>query len=320
MKTLAALKMTPPPQLSAMDQRLEQISTSRSQASRPHHKPKHENRSRSQSHETAPLPYDKSKHPTDPHLLAFAKRSLQDILRQSSTPKPSEATLEPTRAVGFQLPLSGPAAVTELPGDQLDSKGVNPCSPLLSQCESQLILLWTGIQGNEKSASPSCEKISSTFHVQLEESKVPNGWSNHPTQLSVNNNFTELKNDHAKIALQHDFGIPNSRPILVNKRRTYLIDGGNQKYYTWNDVRDEVNEVRERNLEKILTTLSSARGGECSGLGREYLGTLKYDALEDALEYVREAEIEPQDGKGNEEEAQDDKPNEEEALKRPASS
>ncbi len=129
----------------------------------------------------------------------------------------------------------------------------------------------------------------------------------------MNNNFTGLKNDHAKIALQHDFGIPNARPVLANKKRTYLIDGGNQKYYTWNDLCDEVHEFRERDLEKSLTALSSG-GGECSGLGREYLSNLEYDALEDGPECVGEVEMEAQDDKPNQEEAQGDRANEEGAL------
>ncbi len=56
------------------------------------------------------------------------------------------------------------------------------------------------------------------------------------------------------ITLQHEFEMPNARPILANYARTYLIVSGNQKYYTWNGLCYEVYGVstKDSTLRKFL--------------------------------------------------------------------
>ena len=57
------------------------------------------------------------------------------------------------------------------------------------------------------------------------------------------------------------YNMPNPLPITLHKQNgVWLIDGGNGKFYLWQDVEDFVGEVYECNLAIILSTLAKNRG------------------------------------------------------------
>lgn len=122
-------------------------------------------------------------------------------------------------------------------------------------------------------------------YIPLDHWKIPWGWSNDPGSLHVSSQFTGLKKYHAKVALKHDFGIPDARPILVEQSGVHLIDGGDGKYYLWGDESDMVSEITETNLDNIIITLKS-RGSD--SLKRKLLGHIEYDPWVDDKEFVKQ--------------------------------
>lgn len=59
---------------------------------------------------------------------------------------------------------------------------------------------------------------------------------------------------------QKHLGLPNPRPVLCkNSENNFLVDGGNGKYYLYNDISDYVMELYERNLDNILTVYIEKR-------------------------------------------------------------
>lgn len=102
--------------------------------------------------------------------------------------------------------------------------------------------------------------------------------------LHVDSQFTGLKKDHAKVALKHDVGIPDARPILVDRSGAHLIDGDNGKYHLWGDESDLVAEIPETNLHKIICGLKSS--GTTVSLGPKRLGYIEYDPWVDDKEFV----------------------------------
>lgn len=101
-------------------------------------------------------------------------------------------------------------------------------------------------------------------YTLLDDWEFPWGWSNDPQSLQVANHFTGLKKDQVKVVpLKNDFGIPDARPILVDRVDTHLIDGGNGKYYLWREARGTVYEIAETD---IICTLS---------LGTKLLGEIE---------------------------------------------
>jgi hypothetical protein len=79
---------------------------------------------------------------------------------------------------------------------------------------------------------------------------VPRGWTNRPACLSY---FLD-ETDNVKATLKADHNIPDARPIITNKY-TYVLDGGDKKYYLWNMLSDYVARIEEPNLEEILAKI-----------------------------------------------------------------
>jgi hypothetical protein len=99
------------------------------------------------------------------------------------------------------------------------------------------------------------QEFAAGSYVKLRTCKVPYGWTNHPAYLGVNVYFTD-KTDNIKATLKADHNIPNARPIITN-RYTILLDGGDEKYYLWNIISDDVARIEEPSLEEILAKLGS---------------------------------------------------------------
>ena len=57
--------------------------------------------------------------------------------------------------------------------------------------------------------------------------------------------------------LKTDYNIPNARPILSDMMYSFLLDGGDEKYYLWNIVSGDVERIEESNLQTILGKLGS---------------------------------------------------------------
>jgi hypothetical protein len=91
--------------------------------------------------------------------------------------------------------------------------------------------------------------------VELRTCEVPSGWTNHPASLGIIVYFTS-ETDNVKATLRADHDIPDARPIITDKY-TFLLDGGDGKYYLWNIVSDYVARIEEPNLEEILVKLRS---------------------------------------------------------------
>jgi hypothetical protein len=99
------------------------------------------------------------------------------------------------------------------------------------------------------------EEFAAGSYVKLTTCEVPYGWTNHPAYLGVNVYFTG-KTDNIKATLKADYNIPDARPIITD-RYTVLLDGGDGKYYLWNDISGIVARIEELDLEKILAKLGS---------------------------------------------------------------
>lgn len=102
------------------------------------------------------------------------------------------------------------------------------------------------------------DEQKSRSYVWVEPTKIPDDWSNDPDSHVVPN-------------FQKHLGLPNPRPVLCkNSENNFLVDGGNGKYYLYNDISDNVMELYERNLDNILSILRSDAGRR--GLVFRYIG------------------------------------------------
>lgn len=99
------------------------------------------------------------------------------------------------------------------------------------------------------------EEFAAGSYVELRTCEVPFGWTNHPTSLGTNVYFTG-ETDNIRATLKADHNIPDARPIITNMY-TFLLDGGDRKYYLWNDISDTVARIEEPDLEKVLAKLRS---------------------------------------------------------------
>jgi hypothetical protein len=107
------------------------------------------------------------------------------------------------------------------------------------------------------------EEFTAGSYVELRTCQVPYGWTNHPAYLGVNVYFTGETN--TKAMLKADHNIPDARPIITD-RYSVLLDGGDGKYYLWNDIGGILARIEEPDLEKILAKLESEglSGIECT--------------------------------------------------------
>ncbi len=103
--------------------------------------------------------------------------------------------------------------------------------------------------------------------VQL--SNVPWGWTNDPAYLRAHIYFTDAP-DSFKKSLKDGHKIPNAQPILNDRGALYLLDGGDRKYYLWNDISGDVARIDASDLKTILTTM-----------GEHGVVSLKYTILDD---------------------------------------
>jgi hypothetical protein len=112
------------------------------------------------------------------------------------------------------------------------------------------------------------EEFAAGSYVELRTCEVPYGWTNHPACLGVNVYFTG-KTNNIKATLKADHNIPDARPIITD-RYTVLLDGGDKKYYLWNDISGTLARIEELDLEKILAKLRSEglSGIKCTILTR----------------------------------------------------
>ncbi len=76
--------------------------------------------------------------------------------------------------------------------------------------------------------------------------------------------------------------MPNPLPIIFHRQEsTWLIDGGNGKFYLFQDVEDYVGEFYERSLAVILSALFRDRlleGFQWRKIGHLYCGPANFDA------------------------------------------
>ena len=100
------------------------------------------------------------------------------------------------------------------------------------------------------------EEFAPGSYAELRTCEIPYGWTNHPGYLGVNVHFTG-KTDSINGELKADHNIPDARPILRNMMDTFLLDGGDGKYYLCNDVSGSVARIEEPSLQKILAKLGS---------------------------------------------------------------
>jgi hypothetical protein len=99
------------------------------------------------------------------------------------------------------------------------------------------------------------EEFAAGSYVELRTCEVPYGWTNHPGYLGIVYFTSDI--DNIKTELKADHNIPDARPVLSDMRDTYLLDGGDGKYYFWNEVCESVARIEEPSLQKILAKLGT---------------------------------------------------------------
>ena len=95
--------------------------------------------------------------------------------------------------------------------------------------------------------------------MELESSKVPRGWLNHPDELGVHIHFRGTDDD-IKMRLKDEFNIHNARPVLTDGKTMYLVEGGDGHYYLWNDLSGYAARLEVRGLDQILSLLDGDQG------------------------------------------------------------
>jgi hypothetical protein len=93
-------------------------------------------------------------------------------------------------------------------------------------------------------------------YVEIRTCEVPQGWSNHPGKLGVKSGAY----DDYKKAIMTDYNIPDTLPVLADKSGWYLVEGGDKKYYMWNEDTGDMASIEEPSLQKILEFLHERRG------------------------------------------------------------
>ncbi|MCJ1349920.1 hypothetical protein MMC31_008163 [Peltigera leucophlebia] len=98
-----------------------------------------------------------------------------------------------------------------------------------------------------------------SLYIKLEQSVIPPGWSNDPISLEVDTSFNEKdEEENLKEDFKTQYNMPNPLPVLVHfQEGVWLIDGGDGKYYVYQNEEGYVGEVYERNLAKILSELGT---------------------------------------------------------------
>lgn len=81
-----------------------------------------------------------------------------------------------------------------------------------------------------------------------------------------------------RVPFQSQLGMPNPIAIVVNRKYgLWLIDSGDGKYYFWEDLADSIFEIYERNLAKILSTIS--KNGGLAGTNFRRLGIVGCEGI-----------------------------------------
>lgn len=117
------------------------------------------------------------------------------------------------------------------------------------------------------------DEQKSRSYVWVEPTKIPDDRSNDPDSLGILDYFCPTDYSYVVPDFQKHLGLPNPRPVLCkNSENNFLVDGGNGKYYLYNDISDYVMKLYERNLDNILSILRSDAGRR--GLVFRYIGCI----------------------------------------------
>lgn len=104
------------------------------------------------------------------------------------------------------------------------------------------------------------DESTGTLYFKIKLSVIPPGWSNDPDELSLDYLFSGVE-ANMRIPFQSQLGMPNPVPVFLDRKDgLWLIDSGDGKYYFWEAVADSIFEIYERNLAKILSTISENGG------------------------------------------------------------
>ncbi|MCJ1349795.1 hypothetical protein MMC31_008036, partial [Peltigera leucophlebia] len=133
---------------------------------------------------------------------------------------------------------------------------------LVVAAEETTIFIVSGYCKPGKSKPAGLGRISKyeptdSLYIKLEQSVIPPGWSNDPLALNLDFCFNgKVPEENLTEEFKTQYNMPNPLPIIVHQQHgLWLIDGGNGKYYLWQNVEDSVGEVYERNLAIILPAL-----------------------------------------------------------------
>lgn len=97
------------------------------------------------------------------------------------------------------------------------------------------------------------------------------------TQMSLDYYFSGVE-ANMRVPFQSQLGMPNPIAIVVNRKYgLWLIDSGDGKYYFWEDLADSIFEIYERNLAKILSTIS--KNGGLAGTNFRRLGIVGFEGI-----------------------------------------
>lgn len=117
------------------------------------------------------------------------------------------------------------------------------------------------------------DKSTGALYFKVKSSAIPPGWSNDPDELSLDYCFSGVE-ANMRVPFQSQLGMPNPVPVVVDRNDAlWLVDSGDGKYYFWEAVADSIFEIYDRNLAKILSTISE-NNGELVGTKLRKLGIL----------------------------------------------
>lgn len=104
------------------------------------------------------------------------------------------------------------------------------------------------------------DKSTGALYFKVKPSAIPHAWSNDPDELALDYFFSEVE-ANMRVPFQSQLGMPNPVPVVVDRNDAlWLVDSGDGKYYFWETVADSIFEIYERNLAKILSTISENNG------------------------------------------------------------
>lgn len=131
--------------------------------------------------------------------------------------------------------------------------------------------------------SISKHQPTGSTYIKLEQFAIPPGWSNNPFDLDLAYCFNgKVAEENLTEQFKTQINLPNSLPIIVHKQhRLSLIDGGNGKFYVWQDVEDYVGEFYECNLAILLFAVGKdldLKGVQWRKLGHLHCGPADFDA------------------------------------------